>query len=57
LQLLTRELEVTQNACQETWSKRFTGMNWNHCGATVTVTNEVMAAFDSNHNKRGAAQC
>src|ERR1700727_851432 len=56
LQLLTRELEVSQNARQEPGPKRLAGVNRNHRGAAVTVTDKMMTAFDSHHNESGAPQ-
>jgi hypothetical protein len=42
--------DVTQNASQESMSKRFAGMRWDNGCPTVGVSNEVMAVFDSNHS-------
>jgi hypothetical protein len=56
LQLFARELEVTQDACQEPRTKCFASVNRNHRGATVAVTNEVMTALDSYHDESYAAQ-
>jgi len=57
LQLFTRELEITQDACQEPWTKCFAGVNRNHRGAAVAVTHEVMTSLNSYHNKSNATQC
>jgi hypothetical protein len=56
LQLFTRELEITQDACQEPRTKCFASVNRNYRGAAVAVTNEVMTAFRSNDNESCAAQ-
>jgi hypothetical protein len=56
LQLFTRELEITQDACQEPRTKCFASVNRNHRGAAVAVTNEVMTALGSYHNESCAAQ-
>src|ERR1700723_3676885 len=47
LQLFTRELEITQDACQEPRTKCFASVNRNHRGAAVAVTYEVMTALRS----------
>jgi hypothetical protein len=57
LQLFARELEITQDACQEPRTKRFASVDRNHRGAPVAVTNEVMTALGSYHNESCAAQC
>lgn len=56
VQLLARHFDVTQNACQESRSKRFAGMHWDDRRPTVGVSNEVVAAFDTNHSESLAAQ-
>ena len=56
LKLLTRELEVSQNARQEPGPKSLAGVNRNHRGAAVTVTDKMMTAFDSHHNESGTPQ-
>jgi len=56
LKLLTRELEVSQNARQEPGPKRLPGVNRNHRGAAVTVTDKMMTAFDSHHNESDTPQ-
>jgi hypothetical protein len=54
LELLTRELEVSQNARQEPRPKRFARVDRNHRGAAVTVTDKMMTTFDSHHNEPDA---
>jgi len=57
LQSSSGELDITKDACQETWSQSFIRVNGNNRCSSIRMLQETVATFDPDFFKTNSLQC